>query len=621
MGWIGRGGASVMVVGLVLAGVGVGGARGQGSGAGSGDVLRTLRKGHPRLYVTAETFEQLKTQVKTDPLLKTWYASLEKSAEAMIDQPPVVHRLIGPRLLDQSRKALARISTLAGLYRIDGDPRKAERARVEMLAAAGFDDWNPSHFLDVAEMTNALAIGYDWLHDQLSAEDRATIRRAIVEKGLRPGMKVYESGKGWPKAVHNWNQVCNGGMTVGALAVAEEEPTLARQILNHGRASIVNAMKSFAPDGGWAEGPGYWDYATEYNVFYLAALETALGTDFGLKGMPGFSVTSGFRMQSVGPLGKTFNYADAGDRAGSAPQMFWLARTFRHPDAARHEIETMKGQVEIFHLLWSAGPAWPAAEKRPLDAVYRGIDVAFFRSAWNDPKAVYVGFKGGDNAANHSHLDLGTFVLDALGERWALDLGGDDYNLPGYFGKQRWTYYRLRTEGHNTLTINEENQAPRAKAPLIASGFRPGLGFAVADLTEAYAPRARRVLRGVALRDGNSVVIQDEIELREPADIRWNYHTSARIESRGDHAVLTLGSTQLEARILEPARAHFSVISANPPAPQRQQPDVHNLVIDVPRTSKARIVVRIAEAGAKASPVEPLRDWLRDAGTKRSGIR
>ena len=80
----------------------------------------------------------------------------------------------------------------------------------------------------------------------------------------------------------------------------------------------------------------------------------------------------------------------------------------------------------------------------------------------------FVGFKGGDNKVNHSHLDLGTFVLDALGQAWALDLGSDDYNLPGYFGKQRWNYYRLRTEGHNTLTIEGENQNPEARAHLLA---------------------------------------------------------------------------------------------------------------------------------------------------------
>ena len=59
------------------------------------------------------------------------------------------------------------------------------------------------------------------------------------------------------------------------------------------------------------------------------------------------------------------------------------------------------------------------------------------RSDWLDPSAMFVGIKAGTNRVNHSHLDLGTFVLDALGQRWAVDLGGDNYNLPGYFGNKR----------------------------------------------------------------------------------------------------------------------------------------------------------------------------------------
>lgn len=47
------------------------------------------------------------------------------------------------------------------------DSRFLERARQEMLAVASFSDWNPSHFLDVAEMTVVMCIGYDWLYDDL----------------------------------------------------------------------------------------------------------------------------------------------------------------------------------------------------------------------------------------------------------------------------------------------------------------------------------------------------------------------------------------------------------------------------------------------------------------------
>lgn len=575
----------------------------------SDDVLNSLRQGHPRLFLLDEDLPRIKQEVERDPLVRRWYEDLQEEAQKMLTEPPVEHKLIGPRLLSQSRAALRRISTLAGLYRLDGDRRKAARARAEMLTASAFPDWNPSHFLDTAEMTNALAIGYDWLFDYLSAEDRAAIRGAIVEKGLKQGREAYAKGVSWSKRDNNWNQVCNGGLTAGALAVADEEPELAREIIRYARASIVTSMRKFAPDGGNEEGPGYWNYATRYNVYYLAALQSALGADFGFKTMPGFAETGLFRIHAIGPLGLTFNYADARESAGTAAQMFWFARNFNQPLYAQHERQMAGGRPEIFHLIWS-GDGKAAAPA--LDAVFRAVDVAFFRSAWEDSNAVYVGFKGGDNEASHSHLDLGTFVLDALGERWAIDLGPDDYNLPAYFGKLRWTYYRLRTEGHNTLTIEGENQDPSGKAPLVGYLSTTARAFAVADLTDGYKPKVTLARRGVALLDRRQVLVQDEVEAPEPVEIVWNFHTRAKIDLHGSRATLSQRKARMEARILSPEGARFEMISANPPPPQAQQPDVHNLVIRLPeKTTQTRIAVLLAAGDhVPAPPLEPLGAWI-----------
>ena len=166
----------------------------------------------------------MKKAVEQDPLAQRWEQRLKPTRTRCSKQPPVEHVLIGPRLLDKSRTTLDRVSTLAGLYRLTGDKRYAERAKKELLTVAAFDDWNPSHFLDVAEMTNAVALGYDWLFDYLSPEERASFARRSSTKGLEPGLAVYAKKSGWHTAVHNWNQVCNGGMTVGALAIADEEP-------------------------------------------------------------------------------------------------------------------------------------------------------------------------------------------------------------------------------------------------------------------------------------------------------------------------------------------------------------------------------------------------------------
>ena len=212
-------------------------------------------------------------------------------------------------------------------------------------------------------------------------------------------------------------------------------------------------------------------------------------------------------------------------------------------------------------------------------------------------------------------------MLDDLGRRWALDMGGDEYNMPGYFGKQRWTYYRLRTEGHNTITLDgENNQDVKAKAPIVLFDDTPGSPCAVADLTEAYRPKAEKVLRGIALLDGKRVCVEDEIDAREAVDVTWHFHTDAKVDADGASATLSqpaqgkLAAASMMARILSPAGAHFEVIDASPAPPQRPAPKTKDLMIHLPEKVKSvRIVVVISPAGAEAKDpvVRPLDEWTK----------
>jgi hypothetical protein len=572
--------------------------------------------------MTEIELERVRQMITSEPLARAWHAKLRQQAEKMLGEPPVEYTLIGPRLLAQSRRCLDRVYTLGLLYWLDGDTRFAERAKQELFAAAAFQDWNPSHFLDVAEMTHAFGIAYDWLFDALSAEERAILRTAIIEKGLKPSFvdTLPNGARGytwWLTVTHNWNQVCNGGLTVGALAIADEEPELAKRVIRRALAAITLPMGSYAPDGGWDEGPGYWHYATSYTVYFLAALATALGSDLAelqaLLRMPGFSVTGDFRLHAIGPLGRPFNYADANDRAEAAPELFWLARQFNRPLWAWHERQR-GGTPHATDLIWfDPRGNGTKADNMPLDAHFKGIDVAFFRSAWEDPQALYVGFKGGNNRANHSHLDLGTFVLDARGYRWAVDLGSDNYNLPAYFGTQRWTYYRLTTAGHNTLLINSVNQETSARAPIIAFHTTSAWAFAVADLTAAY-PMTQRVWRGVAMLDRERVLVEDEVEAEQPVDIVWGMHTPAEISIDGASATLQQGAETVQAKIITPAGARFEVASATPSRPdENQNASIHKLLVHLPaKTTQARIaiVIETNKSSPKPLTVTPLAGWV-----------
>ena len=144
--------------------------------------------GHPRILLLKGEEQQIHDLIASD---ETWakmhFAILEKSNDLLGD--PVLERVMtGRRLLSVSREALKRIFFLSYSYRMTGDEKFLKRADEEILAVSRFSDWNPSHFLDVAEMTMAVAIGYDWLYEDLSERARLEAQSAILMLGLNESL-------------------------------------------------------------------------------------------------------------------------------------------------------------------------------------------------------------------------------------------------------------------------------------------------------------------------------------------------------------------------------------------------------------------------------------------------
>jgi len=584
------------------------------------------RRHHPRLIATDTDLSRIKRYIQSNKTASALWKRMLQSAERILKEPPAEYRIPdGLRLLGTSRRVLRRVYTLALAYRLTGRAAFAQRCIKELKKAASFPDWNPRHFLDTAEMSHAFAIGYDWLYEVLDPATRAVLLRAIVEKGLGPGLKCYRGTARygwWTRSQHNWNQVCNGGLGIAALAVADEQEALAGEILTNALRSIQRPSRRYAPDGAWGEGPGYWNYATFYHVCFLAALKSALGTDFGLSKAPGFDRTGLFPIAMTGPTGLSFNFADAHAGRIQAPQLFWFAREFSLPVCSWYEQK--HARPHPLDLIWFTPQARsPKQFGLPLGFYFRRVEAVTLRSAWEDPNALFLGLKAGSNRVNHSHLDLGSFVLEARGVRWAVDLGADNYNLPAYFGRNRWTYYRLRAEGHNTLVIGGgkgPDQDPNAEARITAfSGDFPKL-FAVADLTPAYAGKALSVKRGVALKAGR-FVLQDEIRLRAPENVWWFLHTKAKAQpSKGGRTVLlSQGGKILAVRLTSPKQAAFSIMPARPlpgspdPKGQAKNHGIRKLALKLKEVREARITVEFIPAGGGDLPepieVKPLSQW------------
>ena len=527
------------------------------------DPLTGLRPIQPRLILPDADLPRLKALTKEHPLARKLRENLEREADRLQTVGPSDYKMPVAGLLAESRRVVDRIYTLALMYRLDGEPRHLDRAVKELRAAALLPNWNPQHFLDAAEMTHAFAIGYDWFYAGLAAADRDWIREALIQKGLLPAAAAYKESAPWVTAPHHWNLVCNSGVAMGALAVADEQPDLARHILRSALESLPHALATYAPDGGWPEGPAFWNYGTRYVVYLMASLESALDNDFSLPNAKGFDHTAKFRLHFVGPTGKTFNFGDAAEDAVTSAQMFWLARRFNQPvDAWAEQRDADKSShTDPLDIVWFDKDAKPERGEEPLDQLFAGAQVAFMRTSWDDPNALFLGVKGGDNKTNRSHLDLGTFVFDAGGVRWAYDPGQEDSNAPGYLGFKRYTYFKASTEAHNTILIDGENQDHKAEAKIVH--FEPSidLSWVEIDLSRTYPGKLKQWQRKIGLAQSRALIVQDSLQAEQPVDALWSMLTEAEIAVNGQTAELKKNDWTLSCEIRSPHHAVFDVVT------------------------------------------------------------
>jgi hypothetical protein len=172
------------------------------------------------------------------------------------------------------------------------------------------------------------------------------------------------------------------------------------------------------------------------------------------------------------------------------------------------------------------------------------------------------------NHQTHGDLDCGDFVLDALGQRWAGELGSGDYDATGYFSSElqdsvRWLWYRKMTEGQNTLSMAGANQDVNAlpvwqfgstgdaQGPSTVMDISSNsTAFMTADLSTAYFGQS--IKRGIRFINGRKqILLQDELT-NTNATTYWRMHTNATITIDGNNANLSLGGQSMQVQLINP---------------------------------------------------------------------
>ena len=535
---------------------------------------------HPRLMLKEGDIKAVKQKIEHDQPLLILHDIIKCRTNDFIPAEPTKYRMVGKRLLGRCRAVLERVCYCSYMYLISGDEIYARRAEKEMLAAADFVSWNPSHFLDVAEMITALAIGYDWLYDWLSPESRKIIEDAIIEKGLRTSGKK----RWWSKSHNNWNQVCNSGLVMGALAVYERIPEEAQEIIAEALRNNPTAQKEYGPHGVYPEGFGYWEYGTWYEVMLIESLRTALGTSCNLEKAPGFLQSAKFMNFMSTPTGATYNFSDCGNPSNMInPLLYWFALETGDMSLVWQDRERLLNEDFVRGVNRQAPIAMLFASRcntkdiKPIQDVFwvgNGTQPLFlYREGFDSAEDCYLGVKGGTPKNSHAHMDGGSFIYEWAGVRWAVELGSQDYHSLESKGigiwkkgqnSQRWQVYRLNNHSHNTLTINDKLHQYKGMATMTKVHDKKKYKGAEFDLSSLFLD-TESVTRTITIDKNDKVTCTDKITSGSTdCSVRWNMTTFAKAEIIDDHTILLKQEgKELLLRIASPKSAKAYIMENN----------------------------------------------------------
>ena len=372
-----------------------------------------------------------------------------------------------------------------------------------------------------------------------------------------------------------------------------------------------------------------------FNVAFIAALESVLGTDFGLTKHPGFSNAGDYYLHATAPGGLFFNYADSGSGGGISPTLFWFAHRFQKPYLLHHHLAKLwpDGATAI-----SARPDWlypmlllwgqPAADVPPQRHwLGRGkTPIAVFRSAWTTPNAAYLAVKGGTAASNHAHMDAGSFIYEVEGIRWAKDLGMQNYNRMEVRGlniwnrsqtSDRWKIFRYSNFAHNTLTVNNQLHNVNGVSRIIRFSDTGPLPHAVVEMSDVFKGQLAAAARGVGLMENRAALIQDEFTAGDkPAVVRWTMVAPGKADILSPTAArLTEKGKTLRVDVHCPKPGQLKILSTEPPAEwDEPNPNTFILAFEVELEAGQELTLQVVLTPGSADPlavpkITPLASW------------
>lgn len=598
---------------------------------------------HPSVMADKSDFDRVRELAKTDTYMKKVVDSLISQADTVLKQKLMSYKYDDSiRTLNTARQLEARMQLVGFAYQMTGDRKYAQYALDTLNQLSDFPDLNPVHIIDSGSYGTGIAVAYDWCYDAFTEEERKTICENVNRLylsvfpadfyGRIPAKSVTNNditicmaglSNKW---ISNFNTWVNSGGVAMAVAFMDDYPEICSDFLQNSIRSLEYSMKGLYPQGGWLESSNYWYHVSRSLMYVCSSLETVYGTDFNLLSFPGTEETAITNMAIRSMLGN-YNYHDAAEeKIYASHPMSYFGKRFNQREilaARRATIEKAfderMGNVDAYvadALFYDPTVSVDEISKLPKVKASEGVELFSVHGDYKDYDSLFFASHGGPVTAYHVHNDNGDFVFDLNGVRWACALGSEDYNSSLPENEK----YRKRTEGHNTVVINntaDYNQAANTYDPIIKSEEGEGGAYAVYDMSESYAD-ADSFKRGFYIGSNfTDLTVRDEIKLnRDNSEIYWFMHTTADAYVLDDRTVVLSkdGKCAVLQFETDAEKAEVSVMDAVPlpSSPQGEgqtkNTGVRKVAIRLQASDDVALTVRIGESEGDVMNI-PIDSW------------
>ncbi|MGV8988725.1 MAG: DUF4962 domain-containing protein [Cypionkella sp.] len=538
--------------------------------AGRKTRLASASRAHPRLWLTPDRLATFRAEVAKDPGHCTWSTFFKDSVLPWMDREIMAEPAGYP---DNTRVAsiwrqtyidcqelLYAIRHLAIGGQVTHDPAMLARAKDWLLSAAA---WNPagttsrSYTDEWAFRVNlALAWGYDWLHDQLTEDERASVRAALLARTKETADHIIKNAniQLFPFDSHAVRAV-SAVLIPAAIALLDDAPE-AEDWLNY---SIEFLFTVYSPwgdaDGGWAEGPHYWMTGMAYLIDAANLLKNYTGID--LYQRPFFQKTGDFPLYTKAPDTRRATFGDdstmgdlpavkigynlrqfAGVTGNGAYQWYYDEIKRTNPGTQKAFYNWGWWDFNFDELAYRTDfPIIEAVPPADDDQFrwFKGIGWVAIQHRMQDP-ANHIQFvmkSSPYGSISHSHGDQNAFCLAGFGEDLAIQSG--HYVAFNSTMHQKW---RRQTRSKNAILINGKGQyadkdkalAMRSAGKITVAEERGDHIYMQGDATAAYqtlSPEVTSVLRDVYFVHNQFFVIVDSIDATTPVAIDWLLHANA----------------------------------------------------------------------------------------------